>query len=132
MTIERINPEAVFDPQKVGPFSAGVIAGPGRLLFVSGMAAVDRDMRIVGEGDVKAQTQKTLENLLAVVEAAGGGVEDIVSVNVFLTDMGDYQAMNEVRKEFFKGNPPASTAIGIQSLVSPDLLVEINAVAVVS
>ncbi len=131
MAIERLNPEALFDPQKIGPFSLATIAEPGRLLFVSGMAALDNDMEVVGKGDVKAQTLKTLENIQATVEAAGGSIKDIASITVFLTDMSDYQAMNEVRREFFGGDFPASTAIGIQSLVSPDLLVEINAIAVI-
>lgn len=130
MSVERINPGTIFDPQKIGPFSLGVIAAPGRLLFVSGMAAVDRDMQVVGKGDIKAQTRKTLENIKAIVENAGGGIKDIVSVTVFLTDISTYQAMNSVRKEFFGDHLPASTAVGIQSLVSPDLLVEINAIAV--
>lgn len=131
MALERINPEALFDTQKIGPFSAGVVTQPGRLLFVSGMAAVDRDMKVVGEGDIKVQTRKTLENVQATVEAAGGSVEDIVSVTVFLTDMSTYGAMNEVRKEFFGDALPASTTVGIDTLVIPELLVEINAIAVV-
>jgi reactive intermediate/imine deaminase len=132
MAIERLNPESVFDPLKVGPFSLGVVTDPGRLMFVSGMAAVDRDMQVVGRGDIKAQTQKTLENLRATVEAGGGSVNDIVSITVYLTDVNDYQAMNEVRQEFFAGALPASTAVGIDSLVLPELLVEINAIAVLS
>ena len=131
MTKIPINPKTIYNgPSR--PFSLGVIAEPpGRLLFVSGQAATDENGKVVGKGDVKTQTRRVLEKIKNIIEAAGGTVKDIVSVTVFLTNMQDYQAMNEVRREFFGGEFPSSTAIGVTALVNPDFLVEINAVAMI-
>ena len=126
-----VNPDITFQAQS-RPFSLGVIAEPpGRLLFVSGQAATDWNGQVVGKGDVKAQTRRVLEKIKTIVGSAGGTVKDIVSVTVFLTNMQDYQAMNEVRRDFFGGEFPSSTAIGVTALVNPDFLVEINAVAMI-
>ena len=124
-----INPPNM--PQVMGAFSRGVLADPGRLLFVSGHTAVDESGQLVGTGDAGAQTRRTLENIKLVVEAAGGGIRDIVSVTIYLVDTKDYQAMNEVRREFFKDQPPTSATVVVKDLVRPGALVEISAVAVI-
>jgi len=114
------------------PFSLGVIAEPpGRLLFVSGQASTDENGKLVGKGDVKIQTRRVLEKIENIIKLAGGTAKDIVSINVFMTNLEDYKAMNEVRTEFFGGDFPTSTAIGVTWLINPDYLVEINAVAMI-
>ena len=116
-------------PKSLGAFSRGVVAESGPLLFVSGHTAVDDKGQLVGPGDPAAQTRQTLENIRRVVEAAGGRVQDIVSVTIYLVDTAHYQAMNEVRRAFFGSHPPASATVVAKNLVRPGALVEISAVA---
>ncbi len=111
----------------VGPYSLGVKTG--NLLFTSGAVGWDASEKNVGVGDIKAQTRQAFENIRSVVEAAGGSMENIVKVTVYLTDPDDYPAMNEVRAEVFPKDPPASTAFVVKRLIPPDCLVEIEAVA---
>jgi len=83
----------------------------------------------VGPGDVTAQARKAHELLGAVLRHAGAGFADVLKVTVFLTDVNDRQAVNEIRKEFFGPALPASTLVEVSALVLPGLLVEIEAVA---
>ena len=116
-----------------GIMSQGVSVPAGRLVFVSGQVARDANGQLVGKDDIKAQTRKTLENVQAVLAESGATMEDVVKVTVFVTDLGEqFAAIHEVRSEFFKSDYPASTLVEIKSLVSPELLIEIEAIAVVS
>jgi len=99
------------------------------LLFVSGCIAVDGDGRLVGGDDVIAQTRQVFANLEATLAAAGASVHDVVKVTVFLTDVGDRAAVNEVRQEVFGATRPASTLVEVSSLVLERARVEIEAVA---
>ncbi|MDA4136494.1 MAG: RidA family protein [Thaumarchaeota archaeon] len=110
-----------------GPFSQAVRAGD--FLFVMGQAAFDpKKLRKVVGKDIKKQTRRTLQNIKAIVEAAGGSLEDVVQVRVFLTKAKDWPLMNEVYVEFFPDAPPARTAV-IVELAAKGLLVEIDAIA---
>jgi len=102
----------------------------GRLLFISGMTARRKDGTIAGVGDVAAQTRQVCENIKASVEAAGGTMDDICRVDVYVRNMEHFQAIHTVRREFFKGEPPASTMVEVTKMVSPDYLIEMNAIAV--
>ena len=113
----------------VGPYSLGIKTG--NLLFISGSVGWDKDEKNVGVGDVKAQTRQAFENIRSVVEAAGGTMENIVKVTVYLTEADDYPAMNEVRAEVFPKDPPTSTAFVVKRLIPPDCCVEIEAVAAI-
>jgi len=104
----------------------------GDLLFVSGCIAVDGEGRLVGGDDVAAQARQVFANLVAVLAAAGSSPADVVKVTVFLTDVADRAAVNEVRKELFGDVRPASTLVEVSSLVLPGARVEIDAVALVS
>jgi 2-iminobutanoate/2-iminopropanoate deaminase len=86
---------------------------------------------VVGEGDIKLQTETVLEHVKTVVEEAGGGMEDIVKVTVFITDMGLYDDIHEVRRRYFEEPFPASSMVEVSALIDPRLLIEIEAVAVV-
>ncbi len=118
-------------PMRGGAFSAGVEAPAGRTVYVSGQVSMDAEGNVVGEGDVGAQTQKVLENVATVLEAAGGSLDDIVKVTVFITDMGHYDAIHEVRRRFFREPYPASSMVEVSALIDPRLLVEVEAVAVI-
>jgi len=102
----------------------------GNYIHVSGSASLNQRGEFVGEGDIYKQTQQTLKNILAVVKSAGGTIEDIVKMNVYLKSMSDYDRMNQAYKEFFGNLPmPARTAIEAK-LVYDYFLVEIEAEAI--
>ncbi|MDP6558864.1 MAG: RidA family protein [Candidatus Binatia bacterium] len=117
----------------VGVFSqATKVPALGNLVFVSGLTARDPSGGVVGKGDVKAQTRRILENLRTIIAEAGGTLDDVVKVTVFIRNMErDFRAIHEVRGEFFKKNLPASSMVEVSRLVEPDHLIEIEAVAVV-
>ena len=119
-------PKTVVTPKgsapPLAPYSPGIKAG--NTLYVSGTLAMDKDGKTVGVGDVKAQTRAVLETIKSVLEAAGGTMEDVAFNQIFLKDLGDYKAMNEVYAEYFPKEPPARYCIRAD-LVRPDFLVEI-------
>jgi 2-iminobutanoate/2-iminopropanoate deaminase len=100
----------------------------GDLLFVSGVAPLDAEGRLVGGADVVAQTRQVFRNMKRVLDAVGADVGDILKVTVYLTDVADRAAINPVRQEFFGAARPASTLIGVTALVLPGMKVEIEAV----
>lgn len=127
--IEALNPSGVTYP--FGAFSNAVLAPPGRLLFISGQAATDADGQLVGVGDITAQTRQVLTNIQAILKSVGAGLEHVLSVSVFVTDMKHLDAIHAVRREFFRPPFPASTLVQVVSLVDARMLIEINAVAAV-
>lgn len=115
-----------------GHFSQGVIApARGRMVFLSGMTARDIDGQIVGPGDIDKQTRQVCENLSRAMSAAGGTLSDIVRVDVFVRNIEHFDAIHRVRREYFDAPAPASTMLEVSKMVSPDMLIEINAIAVV-
>ena len=111
----------------VGPFSPAVRGGGA--LFVSGQVAQDPATGALIDGDVARQTDQALRNLAAVLEAAGKDLGDVVRVGVYLTDMADFAAMNEVYRAHFQAPYPARTAIGVAALPL-GAAVEFDAIAV--
>jgi 2-iminobutanoate/2-iminopropanoate deaminase len=119
-------------PARGGAFSSGGIEAPsGRTIYVSGQVSLDAEGNVVGEGDIKLQTETVLEHVKTVLEEAGGGIEDIVKVTVFITDMGLYEEIHEVRRRYFEEPYPASSMVEVSALIDPRLLIEIEAVAVI-
>jgi 2-iminobutanoate/2-iminopropanoate deaminase len=117
-------------PEPISHYTDAVRAGD--LLFVSGCVPVDSEGKLVGGGDVVAQTRQALENLGRVLEAAGVTFADVAKVTVYLTDVDDRPRINPVRREFFGETRPASTLVEVSRLAIPGAKVEIEAVAVVS
>lgn len=115
-------------PPPLAPYSPGYKSG--QFVCTAGMLALDASGNLVGEGDAGAQTRQVLENIREILEEAGGSMEDIVYNMIFLKDLGDYQAMNEVYATYFPNSPPARACIQA-GLVRPEFLVEIAATAVV-
>jgi aminoacrylate peracid reductase len=113
-------------PPPLAPYSPGARAG--NVLYVSGTLALDAAGKLVGAGDVRAQTRHVLESIKAVLAAAGGKMSDIAFNQIFLKDLADYAAMNEVYREFFPSSPPARYCIRAD-LVKPEFLVEIASTA---
>jgi 2-iminobutanoate/2-iminopropanoate deaminase len=117
--------------QPNGVFShATAIEATGRFVFISGMTARRPDGSIAGIGDVTEQTRQVCENLKAAVEAAGGTLDDICRVDVYVRNMEHFEAIHKVRAQYFKPPLPASTMVEINKMTSPDYLIEINAIAV--
>jgi 2-iminobutanoate/2-iminopropanoate deaminase len=118
--------------QPSGVFShATMIEAQGRLVFISGMTARRADGSIAGVGDIEAQTRQVCENIKAAVEAAGGAMDDICRVDVYIRNMEQFDAIHKVRREYFREPLPASTMVEIVKMTHPDYLIEINAIAVI-
>lgn len=115
-------------PEPISHFTHVVRAG--RLVFVSGCVAADERGRTVGGSDVVAQARQVHENLKKCLAAAGATFADVCKVTVFLKNVADRERVNTVRKEYFGASRPASTLVEISRLVRDDLLVEIEAIAV--
>lgn len=101
----------------------------GNTIYVSGQIAYDPDGKLVGEGDMKAQTRQVFENIQRVLESAGSGLEDIVKITTYITDGSKFMDMLAVRSEIFGNDPPASTAVVVAALAFPALLIEVEAIA---
>jgi 2-iminobutanoate/2-iminopropanoate deaminase len=129
MEKQQINP---WQWQDAAGFSqAWRIDGGGSIVFVSGQAPVSADGELVGEGDFEAQTRQVFENLRTVVERAGTGLETIVKLTVYLTDMRRLREYTQIKGEYFTGDQPASTAVGVTGLARPEMMVEVEAFAIV-
>jgi enamine deaminase RidA (YjgF/YER057c/UK114 family) len=116
----------------MGHFSQAIaIEAQGRLVFISGMTARRPDGTIAGIGDIEAQTRQVCENIKSAVETAGGTMEDICRVDVYVRNIEHFEQIHKVRREYFKAPAPASTMVEVTKMVSPDYLIEINAIAVI-
>ena len=110
----------------IGPYSQAIRANG--FVFVSGQVAIDPETQNVIQGDVSAQTDRVIKNLSAILKAAGTGLEKVVRSTVFLKNMGDFAAMNEVYARYFTANPPARSTVEVARLPK-DVLVEIDVIA---
>jgi 2-iminobutanoate/2-iminopropanoate deaminase len=111
---------------------ATAIEARGRFVFISGMTSRKADGSIAGIGNVEEQTRQVCENLKAAVEAAGGTLDDICRVDVYVRNMEHFDTIHKVRRDYFTGIAPASTMVEIVKMTSPDYLIEINAIAVLA
>jgi 2-iminobutanoate/2-iminopropanoate deaminase len=117
-------------PKAIGPYAQGVSA-TGRLVFCSGQIPLDPTTgELVGQGDVRAQTERVMKNLGAVLAAAGASFADVTKTTIFLTDLRDFAAVNEVYAEHIGASPPARATVQVAGLPR-GASVEIEAVAVV-
>jgi 2-iminobutanoate/2-iminopropanoate deaminase len=113
-------------PQAIGPYSQAIRANG--FVFVSGQVAIDPTTQQVINGDIAVQTDRVLKNLSAILKAAGSGLEKVVRSTVFLKDMGDFAAMNEIYGRYFTASPPARSTVQAARLPK-DVLVEIDVIA---
>jgi 2-iminobutanoate/2-iminopropanoate deaminase len=127
--MEKIEIATAEAPKAFGIFSQGIQAG--NLIFVSGQVAKNAAGELVGKNDIRAQTRQCLENLKAVVESTGAGLDDVVKVTIFVADMNHLGAIHEVRATYFRKPYPASTLVQVSRFTSLEYLIEIEAVAVV-
>jgi enamine deaminase RidA (YjgF/YER057c/UK114 family) len=130
MPRNAFNPDGLPTPR--GSYSLVNVAQPGRMVFIAGQTASDHEGNVVGVGDARAQTRYILGKIQRAVEAAGGTMNDIVAMNVFTTDVRNHRDINEARREVLGANFPTSTMVQVVALSRPGLLLEINAIAVIS
>ncbi len=115
-----------FQPRPAYPYSPGAMAHG--FVLTAGQVAWDERGEVVGIGDVRAQTRQTLQNVLSVLAEAGAGPADVLKCTVYLTEMGNFQIMNEEFARVFPVDPPARTTVQAR-LADPEMLVEIEAIA---
>jgi endoribonuclease L-PSP len=113
-------------PDAVGAYSQGVRAD--NLVFTAGQIPLTPEGDLLDGAGVDVQTEQSLENLRAVLEAGGAGMEDVLKVTVYMTDIGEFDAMNGVYESFFGGDPPARSAVGVAELPK-GVDIEIEAIA---
>ncbi|MDZ7363716.1 MAG: RidA family protein [candidate division KSB1 bacterium] len=116
-------------PAAIGPYSQAIKIAAGKMIFTAGQIALDPATGRLIEGDIAAQTRRALENLKAILAAAGAQLENVVKTTVFMADLGEFAAMNEVYGEFFPANPPARSTVEVKALPR-GAKVEIEATAV--
>jgi reactive intermediate/imine deaminase len=127
--VRLINPSSL--PRPVG-YSHVAEVSNGKTVYISGQVALDQSGNLIGPNDLRAQTQQVFTNLLAALEAVGTDFNSVVKLNYYLLDISQIQVVREVRDQFVNtGQPPASSAVEVRRLFRDDLLIEIEAVAVV-
>ena len=132
MTIEKIQPDALFKRNVGGHvlYSHVVVASGEKMVFVSGQLARNKNGEIVGAGDMRAQIRQVGENLKNALEAAGATLDDLVRTTTFVTDIDEFFKHVDIRHDYLGVSLPASTTVEVRRLSHPDLLVEIEAMAV--
>jgi 2-iminobutanoate/2-iminopropanoate deaminase len=115
-------------PKPIGPYSQAIKSGG--FIFLSGQVALDPKSGEMAGGDIRQQTERTLNNIKGILEAAGANLHHIVKTTVFLKDLNDFAAMNEVYGRFFSSAPPARSTVQVTRLPK-DALVEIEVTAAV-
>jgi 2-iminobutanoate/2-iminopropanoate deaminase len=128
--VKRTNPPALSKP--TGYTHIVEVTGPNRTIYISGQIAYDRDGKLVGGADMKAQAEQVFRNLETALTAAGAKFSDVVKMNSYITDMSKVQAVRDVRAKYFTDIAPASTFVEVKGRVRPELLLEIEVVAVVA
>ena len=124
---DRVRVQTAAAPAAIGPYSQAIVAGG--LVHCSGQIAIDPQTGEIPEAEVGPQTERVLRNLRGVLEAAGSSLERVVKCNVYLLDMADFAAMNEVYGRFFAGQAPPARACVQVARLPRDVRVEIDCVA---
>lgn len=127
-----INPEGMLSPPSKYSHGVRVEIGDGALIFVAGELPLDKKGKIVGPGDITAQTECVFQQIEKVLKASGASLKDVVKATIFVTDMKDFRKVVTVRDKFFVENPPASTFVEVSRLTKEDCLIEIEVIAVAS
>lgn len=119
------------DPSKwTAGYSPAVAVSSEKILFVSGQVAFDQEGNVVGKGDIVAQARMIFENIRLILKKAGADFKDVVKTNYYITDVSKFPEVAALRSEFFTAPFPASTMVEIKGLVHEDLMLEIEAMAI--
>ena len=125
--VRFLNPQTLSTP--TGYSHVAEVSG-GRTIYVAGQVAFDKSGSLVGKGDFAAQAIQVFENLKLALAAVGATFDNVVKVNTYVLDMSQIQTLREIRAKYYGKNAPASTLVEIRKLAHPDLLIEIEAIAV--
>jgi reactive intermediate/imine deaminase len=128
--VKRTNPPALSTP--TGYTHVVEVTGPAKTVYVAGQIAFDKEGKLVGAGDMAAQAEQVFKNLQAALETAGAKFSDVVKMNTYITDMAKAPAVREVRARYFGQSTPASTLVQVAALARPELMLEIEVIAVVA
>lgn len=134
MAKKFIHPEKLANFPKLFTQVVTIKSGDTKTVYISGQVAIDREGRVVGQGDLGAQAAQVFENLSFALESAGAKPEDVVKLNMYVVNMKpeDGKTVGLARRKWFnQENLPASTMVGVVSLAAPDFLLEVEAIAVV-
>ena len=134
MTKQTLNPPQLFNSLQYG-FSQIVVTAGNKMVHLSGQVAWNAAQEIIGVGDLALQTEQTLKNIELALQMVGGTINDVVSMRIYIVDavMGENGCISACLLRWFSAeNAPATTWIGVQSLATPDFLIEIEAIAVLS
>jgi len=126
--IKRTNPPELSKPTG---YTHVVEATGGKTVYISGQIALDKDGKVVGQGDMKAQAEQVFRNLQAALATAGATFKDVVKMNTYMTDLSQLQVVRDVRARYFGDVAPASTLVQVVHLARPEFLIEIEVIAVV-
>lgn len=119
-------------PAALGPYSQGVLVEGGRTLYIAGQVPIDPQTgNLVGDGDIRVQTERVLENIGAILQEAAMGFQDLVKVGIFLANLDDFADVNEIYGRRFSDTPPARTTVQIAGFPM-GFLIEMDAIAVAS
>ena len=125
--VKRSNPAPLSKP--TGYTHVVEVTGPAKTVYIAGQIAFDKDGKVVGAGDMKAQAEQVFKNLQAALEAAGAKFSDVVKMNTYIIDMEKSPAVREVRARYFGATTPASTLVQVVKLARPEFLLEIEVIA---
>lgn len=117
------------DPDPYEAFNIAQAYKAGDFIFVSGQAALDLHGNIVGAGDFEVQAAQAFENLRSVLEAAGSGMDKLIKVTIYVTDMANFDRVVAIRKRFFSPPWPADTLVEVSALALPELMIEVEGIA---
>ena len=129
INVQYLNPPALSAPTG---YTHVVQVHGGRTIYIAGQVAFDKSGNIVGKGDFAAQATQVFENLKSALAAGGATFDNLVKVTTFVTDLSQMQTLRSIRAKYYGKNAPASTLVQITKLANDDLMIEIEAIAVVS
>jgi len=125
--LRYLNPQSLSTPTG---YSHVVEVNSGRTIYIAGQVALDRSGNLVGKGDFAAQTKQVFENLKLALASVGATFDNVVKVNTYVTDMSQIETLRNIRNTYYGKNAPASTLVQIGKLAREDLMIEIEAIAV--
>jgi len=124
---QGFNPANIWKP--FGAFSQMVIGGEGRVVYLKGQVALDREGEVVGIGDMRSQVGQVLENVKVLLASVNGGMSDVVALTQYTTNISEFMKVGDIRSRYFQAPYPVTTTVEVSALYDPALLVEISGIA---